>query len=100
MSFGLADLKGRGDLFHLAAPDTLSNAAKQEIQMQSIFHSTPAYELSAQVQHTPCGSQLSFISFVPTANRPEVQVKFQACLSKPELQALRDCLDQALSSLP
>jgi len=43
---------------------------------------------------------LSFISFVPIANRPEPQVKFQACLSKPELQALRDCLDQALSSLP
>ena len=100
MSFGLADLKGRGDLFHLAAPDTPSNAATQEIQMQSIFHTSPAYELSAQVQHTPCGSQLSFISFVPTANRPEAQVKFQACLSKPELQALRDCLDQALKNLP
>ena len=100
MSFGLADLKGRGDLFHLAAPDTPSNAAKQEKQMQSIFHTSPAYELSAQVQHTPCGSQLSFISFVPTANRPEAQVKFQACLSKPELQALRDCLDQALKNLP
>ena len=68
--------------------------------MYSIFHSSPAYELSAQVHHTPCGSQLTFISFVPTANRPEAQVKFQACLSKPELQALRDCLDQALSSLP
>jgi hypothetical protein len=87
-------------LIQIAAPDKSSNAAKQEIQMQSIFHSSPAYELSAQVQHTPCGSQLSFISFVPTANRPEAQVKFQACLSKPELQALRDCLDQALSSLP
>ena len=67
--------------------------------MYSIFHSTPAYELSAQVQHTPCGSQLSFISFVPTANRPEAQVKFQACLSYPELKALRDCLDQALECM-
>ena len=100
MSIGLANPKGRGDLFHLAAPDTPSNAAKQEIQMHSIFHSSPAYELSAQVQYTPLGSQLSFISFVPTANRPEAQVKFQACLSKPELQALRDCLDQALKNLP
>jgi hypothetical protein len=100
MSIGLANLKGRGDLFHLAAPDTPSNAAKQEIQMNSIFHSSPAYELSAQVQHTPLGSQLSFISFVSTANRPEAQVKFQACLTKPELQALRDCLDQALKNLP
>ena len=100
MSSGLADLKGRGDLFHLAAPDTPSNAAKQEKQMHSVFHTSPAYELSAQVQHTPFGSQLSFISFVPTANRPEAQVKFQACLSKPELQSLRDCLDQALKSLP
>jgi hypothetical protein len=99
MNVGLADPNGRGDLFHLAAPDIPSNAAKQEKQMHSIFHSSPAYELSAQVQHTPCGSQLSFISFVPTANRPEAQVKFQACLSKPELQALRDCLDQALTSM-
>ena len=100
MNIGLVNPKGRGDLFHLAAPDTPSNAAKQEIKMYSVFHSSPAYELSAQVQHTPCGSQLSFISFVPTANRPETQVKFQACLSKPELQALRDCLDQALATLP
>ena len=99
MNIGLADPKGRGDLFHLAAPDTTSNAAKQEKQMHSIFHSSPAYELSAQVQHTPCGSQLSFVSFVPTANRPEARVKFQACLSKSELQVLRDCMDQALKCM-
>ncbi|RZS57963.1 hypothetical protein [Sphaerotilus mobilis] len=61
-----------------------------------ILHATPAYELSAQLQSTPHGHHLQFVSFVPTARRPEPQVRFQTLLSRTELLALRALIDAQL----
>jgi hypothetical protein len=62
----------------------------------SSIQSTPAYELRATVASGPYGHKLQFISFVPSANRPEEQLKFQALLNDAELMKLRDAIDQAL----
>lgn len=86
----------RGELIRIAAPDTPSNAAKEEGAMRSLIQSTPAYELSADIASSRLGHSLRLISFVPTARRPEEHVKFQAVLSTVELRALRALLDQAL----
>jgi hypothetical protein len=68
--------------------------------MRSVFHTSGAYELSAQVGQTPYGLHLQLISFVPTARMPREQVQFQGVFSKSEIQALRDALDAALESSP
>jgi hypothetical protein len=85
-------------LIQIAAPDTPSNAAKQEDAMRSLIQSTPAYELSADIATSRFGHSLRLVSFVPTARRPEEQVKFQAVLSTAELRTLRALLDQALDA--
>jgi hypothetical protein len=64
--------------------------------MRSLIQATPAYELSIDLTTTPLGHSLRLISFVPTARRPEDQVKFQGVLSAAELKALRDALNQSL----
>ena len=61
-----------------------------------LIQSTPAYELSADIIPTPYGHNLKLISFVPSARRPEEQVKFQGLFSSAELTALRDCINHAL----
>jgi len=61
-----------------------------------LIQSTPAYELSADIIPTPYGHNLKLISFVPSARRPEEQVKFQGLFSSAELTALRDCINRAL----
>jgi hypothetical protein len=66
--------------------------------MRSLIQSTPAYELSADIASSRLGHSLRFISFVPTARRPEEHVKLQALLSTAELRALRALLDQALEA--
>ena len=57
---------------------------------------TPAWHLNARISHTPYGYHLIFSSFVPTARRPEHQVKFSGTFSTDELRRLRDVIDQAL----
>ena len=68
--------------------------------MRSVFHTSGAYELSAQVGQTPYGLHLQLISFVPTARAPRQQVQFEGVFSKPEIKALRDALDKALDAAP
>lgn len=65
--------------------------------MQATIQSTPAYELHADLTRTEQhGHSFKLISFVPSARRPEQQVKFQGQFTDAELRALRDLIDQAL----
>lgn len=64
--------------------------------MRSLIQATPAYELSIDLTTTPLGHNLRLISFVPTARRPEEQVKFQGVFTTAEIEALRDALSQVL----
>ena len=65
--------------------------------MRSLIQATPAYELSIDLNTTPLGHSLRLISFMPTARRPEEQVKFQGVFSTSELKSLRDTLNQVLA---
>ena len=65
--------------------------------MRSLIQATPAYELSVDIATSTHGHSLRLISFVPTARRPEDQVKFQGVFSTAELKSLRDALNQALT---
>jgi hypothetical protein len=65
--------------------------------MRSLIQATPAYELSIDINTSAHGHSLRLISFVPTARRPEDQVKFQGVFSTAELKSLRDALNQALA---
>lgn len=62
----------------------------------STIQTTPAWQLDARIGQTPYGHHLVLSSFVPTARRPEHQVKFQATLSRDELLKLKAVVDQAL----
>lgn len=64
--------------------------------MSTTFQSTQTWQLDAKVTATPYGHHLMISSFVPTARRPEHQVKFSGTFSTDELRALRDVIDQAL----
>lgn len=64
--------------------------------MQATIQSSPAFELLADLTRTEHGHSLKLISFVPSARRPEQQVKFQGLFTVAELRALRDLIDQAL----
>jgi len=64
--------------------------------MRVTIQATPAYELSIDLHTSAHGHSLRLISFVPTARRPEQQVKFQGLFSTAELGLLRDALSQAL----
>jgi hypothetical protein len=66
--------------------------------MRSIIQATPAYQLSVDISDTDHGHSLRFISFVPTARRPEEQVRFQGLFRTAELTALRNRIDQALAA--
>ena len=65
--------------------------------MGSLIQATPAYELSVDITTTAHGHSLRLISFMPTARRPEDQVKFQGVFSTAELKSLRDALSHALA---
>lgn len=64
--------------------------------MQTTIQSSPAFELLADITCTKHGHSLKLISFVPSARRPEQQVKFQGLFTDAELRALRDLIDQSL----
>jgi hypothetical protein len=57
----------------------------QRLQDPAVIHSSPAYRLSVQLTPHRGGTTLKFISFVPTARRPEEQTKFQVTLTDQEL---------------
>ena len=60
--------------------------------------SRPAYELRAEIRCTPYGHHVRFLSFVPSARRPEEQVKFQGLFSTDQLRALRDLIDREIGA--
>lgn len=62
----------------------------------TVFQSTPAWQLDACITRTRYGHHLLISSFVPTARRPEHQVKFSGTFSNEELRALRNAIDQSL----
>ena len=65
--------------------------------MRSLIQCTEAFELSASIsQYGSLGYHLKLVSFIPSANHPEEQVRFQGMFSKTELQALIDFLDAAI----
>lgn len=64
--------------------------------MYTTIQKIAAWHLNASVAPTPYGHFLTFTTYVPTARRPEEQVKFAATLSTEELRCLRDVIDQAL----
>ena len=66
--------------------------------VQATLLSGPAYELRAEIRHTPYGHHVRLLSFVPSARRPEEQVKFQGLLSTDQLRALRDLIDQEIGA--
>ncbi len=67
--------------------------------MRSRIQATSAYELSVDIATSAHGHSIRLISFVPTARRPEDQVKFQGIFNTAELTALRDALNQALGGM-
>jgi len=62
----------------------------------TLIHQGPAYELSVSIEAGPYGHHLKFVSFVPIARNPEHQVRFQAHLSKGELEVLHKSIGNAL----
>ena len=66
--------------------------------MRSLIQAHPAYELSIDLTTTPLGHSVRLISFVPTARRPEEQVKFQGVFSTAELKALCDAINQGIEA--
>lgn len=66
--------------------------------MRSLVQATAAYELSVDVATSAHGHSLRLISFVPSARRPEEQVKFRGLFSTAELTLLRDAVNQVLAA--
>lgn len=64
--------------------------------MRSLIQTNSAYELSVDIASTAYGHSLKLISFVPSARRPEDQIKFQSIFSPAELELLRDAIALAL----
>lgn len=64
-----------------------------------VIQSNPSWELDAVVKPVKVDQHhLLITSFVPTARRPERQVRFSGTLTTDELRRLRDVLDQALGA--
>lgn len=57
-----------------------------------------AWRLDADVIETPTGVTVRFISFIPTARRPEEQLKLQLNLTREELDTLQKFLADAVAS--
>lgn len=62
----------------------------------TVIQATSAYELSVGLNKTPTGHHLQLVSYVPSARRPEHQVRFSGTFSLDELRALRDAINRAL----
>ncbi|MBK7615643.1 MAG: hypothetical protein IPJ08_14640 [Burkholderiales bacterium] len=64
--------------------------------MQTTIQASQTWQLAAEVTVTPYGHHLLITSLVPTARRPEQQVRFSGLFSTDELRALRDVIDREL----
>ena len=63
-----------------------------------IIQSKPAWQLAASIQSAPQGHHLIISSFIPTARRPEHQVKFSGTFSTSELRELQEIVSAALQA--
>jgi len=63
--------------------------------MHSIIQATAAYEPSVDLCRTGHGHQLCFVSFEPTACRPQERVGSLPVPGTEELRALREVIDRA-----
>lgn len=63
-----------------------------------IIQKTDAWELEVETQPGPYGTAIIFLSYVPTARRPEKQTQFKLLLQRHELEALQKVLSDALAS--
>ena len=66
----------------------------------TVLQSTGSYQLALFIRPTPYGHHLKFSSFVPTARRPQEQLRFQLLLAREEILALHQALGRALEELP
>ena len=64
--------------------------------MKTIIHCNPSFQLYVDLEPNKYSVSLKLITFVPTARRPEEQVKFQANLSLEELKALHRAIEKVL----
>ncbi len=64
------------------------------------FKSIDSYQLALTIRLTPYGHHLKFSSFVPTARRPQEQLRFQLLLARQEMLDLHQALGRALEELP
>ena len=64
----------------------------------AITHPTVCAQLDATIQSLGADQHhLLITSVVPSARRPEHQVRYSSDLTTPELRRLRDVIDQALT---
>lgn len=80
------------------SPTRLDSTFDLSPPVQAALLSGLAYELRAEIRHTRYGHHVRFLSFVPSAQRPEEQVKFQGLFSTDQLRALRDLIDQEIGA--
>ena len=74
-------------------PTRLERTFELPQPIQATLLSGPAYELRAEIRHTVYGHHVRLLSFVPSARRPEEQVKFEGLFSTDQLRGLRDLID-------
>ena len=80
------------------SPTRLERTFDLSPPVQEKLLSGPAYELRAEIRHTSYGHHVRLLSFVPSARRPEEQVKFQGLFSTDQLRALRDLIDREIGA--
>ena len=66
----------------------------------TVLQSSGSYQLALTIRPTPYGHHLKFSSFVPTARRPQEQLRFDLLLARQEMQALHQALGRALEETP
>ena len=85
-------------MYPTPSPTWLERTVELAQPVQATLLSGPAYELSAEIRHTPYGHHVRFLSFVPSARRPEEQVKFEGLFSTDQLRSLRDLIDREIGA--
>ena len=80
------------------SPTRLERTFDLSPPVQAKLLSGPAYELRAEIRHTPYGHHVRFLSFVPSARRPEEQVKFEGLFSTAQLRGLRDLINREIGA--
>jgi hypothetical protein len=112
----LADLKGWGELFQIAAPDYLSYAAKQEINMSDVITTKPPIDAFASyvLAQTDCYIETLSIETIDAQpgllelvirtqllsakNPAEKRVKSRTCIERSRLIELHQGIGQFLQA--